>query len=254
MAVDRVDVPRDAAAALRQQLALGTGYVDVFSVLKAKNIEVYQAPFEEEGLEGAHLVKEGRAFVFVNNERAVTRQRLTAAHELGHHLLDNPVDGSAVFEATTVDPGNDSAEIGAYRFARYFLMDPDGVRRLTSGLVDERERVAAVAATFVVSPEVAAIHLLDLGLISAHTKMELVGELAAKSTTPSGLLKRYGYRMAHTPGGAPELDAGFMSRAIEAYVHEWIGLAALADMLQLSESEARLQLGELGVPVREPED
>ena len=251
MPVGRADIPRDAAAALRQQLALGSGYVDVFSVLKAKDIEVYQAPFKDDGLEGAHMVKDGHAFVFVNNERAITRQRFTAAHELGHHLLDNPVDGSAVFESTTSDPGTDSAELDAYRFARYFLMDPDGARRLVSQITEEREKIAAVAATFVVSPEVAAIHLQDLGLISARTKSEVMSDLSAKAITPSGFLTRYGYRMAPTPAPAPELDPGFVGKTIDAYAREWIGLAAFAEALQLSVAEARSMLTEQGLPIRE---
>jgi len=251
----RTDPARDVAARIRHERGLGTGLVDIFRVLKILEIEVYMAPFPygADALEGAHMVKDSRAFVFVNNERAITRQRFTAAHELGHHTLDNPTDGSAIFESGTADQ-NDAIEQNAFRFARFFLMDPDGVSRLVDGIKDYRQMVAAVAATFVVSPEVAAIHLQELGLISVREKLELSGELADKTTTPSALLKRYGYRMAYTdPNPAAELDEAFVGRTIDAYAREWITLAALADALQMTDAQARELLAELELPIREPE-
>jgi Zn-dependent peptidase ImmA (M78 family) len=251
----RTDAARDAAARIRHERGLGTGFVDIFRVLKLMRIELYMAPFPygADALEGAHMVKDGQAFVFVNNERAITRQRLTAAHELGHHELDNPTDGSAIFESGSADQ-NDAIEQNAYRFARFFLMDPEGVGRLVDGMKDYRQMVAAVAATFVVSPEVAAIHLQELGLISVREKLELMGELAEKTITPSALLKRYGYRMAYTdPNPTEELDETFVGRTIEAYAREWITLAALADALQITDTQARELLKEMKLPIREPE-
>jgi len=251
----RTDPARDAAARIRHELRLGTGLVDIFGVLKSLRIEVYMAPFPygADALEGAHMVKDGQAFVFVNNERAITRQRFTAAHELGHHVLDNPPDGSAIFESGTADQ-NDSIEQSAFRFARFFLMDPEGVSHLVDGIKDYRQMVAAVAATFVVSPEVAAIHLQELGLISVREKLELSAELADKTTTPSALLKRYGYRMAYTEQNPErELDEAFVGRTIDAYAREWITLAAFADALQMTDTQARDLLKELELPIREPE-
>ncbi len=152
MRAGKADAAVDAAARIRHQLSLGSGYVDVFDTLRRLGIEVYTASFPSDSLDGAHLVRGGTAFVFVNTAHAITRQRLTAAHELGHHTLDNPPEGSAVYEADTDrDPGNNPVEQAAYRFARFFLMDPDGVERLVNGMADERERIAAVAATFVVA-------------------------------------------------------------------------------------------------------
>ena len=251
----KTDPARDAAARIRHELQLGTGRVDVFGVLKSLGIEVYMAPFPygADALEGAHMVKDGQAFVFVNNERAITRQRFTAAHELGHHVLDNPADGSAIFESGATDQ-DDAIEQNAYRFARFFLMDPEGVGHLVAGIKDYRQMVAAVAATFVVSPEVGAIHLQELGLISAREKLELTAEINGKATTPSNLLRRYGYRMAYTvPDPVPELDEGFVGRTIEAYAREWISLAAFAESLQLTDAQAREFITELELPIREPE-
>jgi Zn-dependent peptidase ImmA (M78 family) len=251
------DPPRDVAARIRQDRNLGGGYVDVFAVIRELGIEVYLAPFvkEVDGLEGAHMVKGGRAFVFVNNERAITRQRLTAAHELGHHMLDNPTDGSAVFESDASIYGDEQVEQDAYRFARCFLMDPAGVRQLVSGIEDERERVAAVAATCVVSPEVAAIHLHDLGLISIKTKLQLAADLGDGTVRPKKLLTQYGYKWTDTPRfPSAELDARFMGKVVSAYEQEWITLKSAADLLGMTQDEARDYLAnELGMAVEDPE-
>jgi Zn-dependent peptidase ImmA (M78 family) len=251
---ERADPPRDAAARIRHDLVLGSGYVDVLEVLRLLDVEVYQASFAADSLDGAHTQRAGASFVFVNTANAITRQRLTAAHELGHHVLDASQDGDVVYESDVSNPGNDPAEQAAFRFARYFLMDPDGVARLTGRMKDEVERVAAVAAHFVVSPEVAAIHLVELKAIKLTTKRDLADALASKATTPSALLRRYGYRMAWTPQDRPpELDPRHMRRGLEAYEAEWITLPALADSLQMSLEETRRLLAEHGIPSHEPE-
>lgn len=252
--VERADPPRDAAARIRHDLGLGSGYVDVLEVLRLVGAEVYQASFATDSLDGAHMRRDGVAFVFINTAHAITRQRLTAAHELGHHVLDASRDGDAVYESDVSRPGSDPAEQAAFRFARYFLVDPDGVARLTAGLKDEVERVAAVAAHFVVSPEATAIHLVDLKVIKSTTKREISEALASKAVTPSSLLRRYGYRMAWTPKDPPpDLDPRHMRRTLEAYEAEWITMPALADTLQITTEEAHHLLVEHGLPIRDPE-
>lgn len=251
---ERADPPRDAAARIRHDLGLGSGYVDVLEVLRLLDVEVYQASFATDSLDGAHMRRDGASFVFVNTAHAITRQRLTAAHELGHHVLDASQDGDAVYESEVANPGNDPAEQAAFRFARYFLMDSDGIERLTASMKDEVERVAAVAAHFVVSPEVAAIHLVDLKAIRLTAKRDLADALASKATTPSALLRRYGYRIAWTPQDPqPDLDPRHVRRALEAYEADWITLPALADSLQMTLEETRRLLAEHGIQSREPE-
>ncbi|MFV2063921.1 MAG: ImmA/IrrE family metallo-endopeptidase [Chloroflexota bacterium] len=246
--------PRDAAAAIRHRLRLGSGYVDVFEVLRLLGIELYQAPFPQDSLEGAHLVRDGVAFIFVNTSRSLTRQRFTAAHELGHHVLEKAGDGSAVYESDVTKPGRDPLEQNAFRFARFFLIDPDGVGVLVGGIRDPMQQVAATASHYVVSPEAAAVHLADLGIVSISAKRELSKALAARELTPSGLLSRYGYRMAWTPQDPePELDPRHVGRALGAYRREWMSLAALSDALGLSEGQAGDLLVEAGLKLREQE-
>src|SRR5436305_15253480 len=40
-----------------------------------------------EGVAGAYLVRRGQPFISLNGSEWITRQRLTLAHELGHHRI-----------------------------------------------------------------------------------------------------------------------------------------------------------------------
>ena len=241
-----------AAAALRHELGLGTDYVDVFDVIRRQGIELYLAPFGEDSLEGAHLVQGGRAFVFVNTSSAVTRQRLTAAHELGHHILEGAADGTVLYEADVTAADNDPKEWAAYAFARHFLMDPEGVRRLVDSLEDADERVAAVASRFVTSIDATCIHLAELGVITVAAKNRLLERLRAGETKPAALLRGYGYYFEPTPkADRPHLDPRYVRAVINAYARDWITFAAFADILLLDREEAVALLAEHGLTVRD---
>ncbi|WP_027626240.1 ImmA/IrrE family metallo-endopeptidase [Clostridium lundense] len=74
--------------------------IDPFDILKQMNVVYQFRDFKD--LEGIYIVPEDEddiAIVGINNNRPVTRQRFTAAHELCHHLKDKnessicPIDG-----------------------------------------------------------------------------------------------------------------------------------------------------------------
>ncbi len=240
----------EKAQALRQRLTLGSGYVDVFDVLRRLKIELYRRPVPHDALEGSLTIRDGVAFIFVNSTGAVTRQRLTAAHELGHFELGERHDGTEILEGVgSVD--DDREEWDAFRFARHFLMDEQGVRQLVAGLADEEERVAAAAHQFVVSPTVAAIHLAELGVIKATTKKRLKDGFDSGSLRPAAFLSRYGFYMDDMSNPVTALDAGHIQRSVQAYKDGLLSLVALAEVLMLSPDEAHETLANAGVPVDE---
>jgi Zn-dependent peptidase ImmA (M78 family) len=237
---------QEKAQALRQQYGLGPSYVDVFDVLRRRGIEVYRRSFPGDGLEGALTIRDGVAFIFVNSQGALTRQRLTAAHELGHYELGERRDGTEVFEGMAAANG-DADEWDAFRFARHFLMDEQGVRQLMLGMRDEEQRVAAVASHFVVSPTVAAIHLAELNIIRPATKARIKQGFDDGSLKAAAFLARYGYRMNDLFDSATELDPGHWQRSLDAYREGLVSLPALAEALMLSEDETRGRLQEAGI-------
>lgn len=235
---------RERAQALRQRLGLGDGYIDVFDVLRALEIEVYRRPFPGDGLEGALTVRSGVAFIFVNSHGALTRQRLSAAHELGHYELEPRDEGTEVLEDVSGMNGLEEAEI--FRFARHFLMDERGVRVAVSSIADEEARVAAIASIYVVSPRVVAIHLAELGLIRPGTKTRLLEGFDTGELRPGAFLSGHGYRMKELSDPALELDSGHVQRSLGRYQDGSLSLAALSEVLMRTADEARQVVIEAG--------
>jgi Zn-dependent peptidase ImmA (M78 family) len=232
----------------RERLRLESGYVDPFEALFKSGIEVYQRPMPVDAIEGAFVCRDSVSFVLVNSARWITRRRLTAAHELGHHEF-GAHEGDEIFEVT-IDANGDEEESQAYRFARYFLMDADGTERTAASISDPRQRIAAVASRFVVSPEAAAIHLHELGLINLAVKRSIQNDLRTGVITAGGLLRRYGYPRAWSAEPETVLDAQHMRRSINAYQNGWLSLESFADVVQRNEDEARELLRESGVEIQ----
>jgi Zn-dependent peptidase ImmA (M78 family) len=236
---------QDAAEALRHRLGLGNGRVDVFEVIGRLGIEIYRRRFED-AFDGAFMRRGGHAFIFVNTDNWPTRQRLTAAHELGHALLSRG-DTEAVFE--NVEGEGDSEELEAYTFARYLLMDERGVNELVGPIPEDRRRVALVAVEFDVSPPVAAIHLSNLRLISVRLKNDLLEQLRQGSLKAGDLLREVGGELA-SPQRIDSLDyndPGHIERSLDAYQRRVMTLDGLADALTLSLPQVRRLLKSRGV-------
>jgi len=239
---------QEAAEALRHRLDLGHGYVDVFRVIADLNIELYRGTFEG-ALDGAFLRKDRADFVFVNSNGSLTRQRMTAAHELGHAQFAVE-DGEGVFEDTD---GDDPEEKDAYEFARHFLMDARGVREQVAGVEDQLHRVAVVASHFVVSPAAAAIHLKLLGEVEPSFADTLIGKLRSQEVKAGDLLRCFGLSSTFTePLSAPAMiDGAHRQRAIGAYAQGLLTFVGLADSLVLSPEETANLLVAEDLPVRD---
>lgn len=228
---------REAAAELRRQLSAPLGRIDVFGVIRELGIELYLRSMPDDPLDGAHQLVGDAAFIFINSAHAITRQRFTAAHELGHHR-HGIGEGPAVFE-NDVARLREPTEVGVNQFAAYFLIDPEGAHLVADELDDPRERVVAVASRFAVSPESSAIHLSELRLISRAFKDELCGKLRTKEVRPGELFRAFDYPPTTTPDAAPfSIDPAHVERAVRAYDVGLMTLVGLADALGTSTEEA----------------
>ena len=140
---------------------------------QSEGVEVETTDFGDE-ISGL-LVREGmRAIIGVNATQALTRQRFTVAHELGHYLLhphgrDLYVDKDFVvhFRDSNSSKGFDSQEVEANHFAAELLMPNDRVvREFVENQfdIDDEAALRRLAAAFDVSPIAMAIRLTTLGL------------------------------------------------------------------------------------------
>jgi Zn-dependent peptidase ImmA (M78 family)/predicted secreted protein len=92
--------------------------VDIFAIILNANLWLLFQPLED--LLGAYI-QEGRG-ILVNTRRPLSVQRLTAAHEYGHHVLNHR--GSLDDESDIERPSSlrEAEEAAAFAFASDFLM------------------------------------------------------------------------------------------------------------------------------------
>lgn len=169
---------RQAAESARFRLGLRGGRVDVFDAIRQLGIHLLRWPLPDDSLEGAFARRGAMEFILVNSASGVwlSRQRFTAAHELGHRFLSDERD-AAWFEASI----DNTDDVEANRFAAYFLMDEPTVRAGVSYSEPPMARALNTAAEFEVSLAAAAIHLRALGLIAPSDVDAILEERAETS-------------------------------------------------------------------------
>jgi hypothetical protein len=110
---------------LREALKGGDRPVDVLAAIGDVGLMVLFRPLD--GLLGAYVPTAGTAGMLVTTERSLHIQRFTAAHELGHHLLNHrttSLDADVGFVARGEPDGHNFQEIEADAFASEFLLPP----------------------------------------------------------------------------------------------------------------------------------
>ena len=127
-----------------------------------------------DGLDGLSYRRGGFRLALVSGQAAWTRQRFTAAHELGH-LLAGDGGGSGLLvdrDVMAAATRRDHTEMRANAFAAAFLMPEDAVR----GRVGEGDGwFAPLASDLVVSPSALAWRLFSLGLVDEEDRRRLSG-------------------------------------------------------------------------------
>ena len=154
--------------------------IRVDSLAKSLRIEIKYERFDED-LSGV-LVKEAtRAVIGVNSSHAITRQRFTIAHELGHLVLGHEgevfVDKTLRNQAMVIrrdgksSLGIDEDEVQANRFAAELLMPKDLIAAQAAKTLGKKskltpdELVQELARTFQVSQQAMEYRLTNLGYL-----------------------------------------------------------------------------------------
>jgi hypothetical protein len=109
---------------LREKLETAGGAVNVFAMISELEVPLLLRPLE--GLLGAYLSFPARG-ILVTTQRPLSIQRFTAAHELGHCILNHEPsldDEASILRRMPVnlEPGHDYQEVEADAFAVAFLM------------------------------------------------------------------------------------------------------------------------------------
>lgn len=145
--------------------------VNVDEIANAHGLDFVLAEFET--LSGSYMRDEdGRAHAMINRHHSRARRRFTKAHELAHHLIDEPSERRIPgFEHLRLPAGYRGRDRhwAHERFAAALLMPREWIgsfMRERGWRLERRRLVFDVARTFDVSMTAAEVRLRELGHIS----------------------------------------------------------------------------------------
>lgn len=154
---------REAARAILREFGVSAPPVPVERIIKSRKIVLQYAPLEGD-LSAMAYIRDGVGIIGVNALHHPNRQRFSAAHELGHHVLH----ASDISQAVHVDKGirvlfrddvsalgTEPIEIEANAFASELLIPGELLAAALSGGgvdLEDEEGIDALARRFRVSP------------------------------------------------------------------------------------------------------
>ena len=235
---------RALAAAFREQQHLGTAPIaDLVTMLEG--VPYIHVAIEPE-VEGDH-----HGMRASDPERGVTilgaaatphavRLRSTLAHELGHHLYNDPTPASWSDKTAEEDR--------ATEFARHLLIPVDGLLELLGepGTVEITEALLSkIVERFGVSPHMASIQLRDAGFIDATTATQFAGITTRVLATRNGWLALYRQWSADSRVVRP--PRRIVASAISAYIEQAASIAIVANIQGTSPEAMRAELNAAGI-------
>jgi Zn-dependent peptidase ImmA (M78 family) len=179
-----------AAEGLRARLGVTDGVADPFAALAQLGVAVLRRPLK---VDGVYRRVDDQAFAAINSLTDVTRQRFTAAHELGHHLLYDDTMPASLVDVDLSGPATDGPnEAATDAFAAAFLMPEAEVRAVAVGAADGFTAIIRTMHHFDVSKPAAARRCLGMSLATEEDAARLAKDRTklADLFTAAGLTPR----------------------------------------------------------------
>lgn len=213
-----------------------------------------------EGVAGAYLVRREQPFIFLNGSEWITRQRLTLAHELGHHRIHHRavVDGIENVEGKSKDP----LEQQAFAFAGEFLAPEQALRGWLEARGDpliDMPVLARMGVAFGISAPAMFVRLIDAGVLQrAKQRQELKRQIDRgqhRAVERSLDLTPVEDQLARLQreNAMPRLPAKLRDNALAAYAAGLIDLDRLALALRRDRETVERLVTQLGLTPQEPE-
>lgn len=239
---------RAAAAQFRQEHHLGLQPLgDLVAIIEQAtgiDVAVLDVGLDEHGLT-MRDPRRNAVFIGVARTRNPMRQRSTLAHELGHVLFEDWVDGAGNWSDRTPQ------EIRADAFARHLLVPVEGLRELLGDQqAATRSTLSAVVQRFLVSPAIASIVLHQAGYIDTATKQEW------KPLSAPQLAVRFGwsdqYHALQADSDQRRAPQRLLARAITGYTEGVLPAQTIATLRGITPEAAAAELREAGIePTRQ---
>jgi Zn-dependent peptidase ImmA (M78 family) len=228
------------AAALRQHLALSDREVvrDLFDTIRRLGIRVFRRQLENSSISGLFMNHpEAGPCILVNLAEGMDRQRFSAAHELGHGLLDQkPITMSMIGEWTSTD----LVEVRANTFASHFLMPPALLGSIQKERWADPAEVSSWAGRLRVSVPALLSALYAAKLIDSSQRVSL-RQTARRPPEPPDPEREGNLTPAQKSRKAALLNHGLSKRYVDlcfdGYNQGVISLGLLAEMLLTTPGE-----------------
>jgi Zn-dependent peptidase ImmA (M78 family) len=223
-----------AAAALRLELGLGFEPIDIWDVIRRRGVTFALHDFGEEAGDGLYVLDERGGLIMVNAAKRASKQRFTAAHELGHHELHRFDAAQLVIADKDVSRTEGRPEeVAANAFAAYLMAPDEGLK---TALEDRRNKAVGVddvvelMRRFGLSFDATVFRLNNTGLINQANATRLRDEAAGIKEL---LTQRAGFREEDIfPPGSP-LPPVYLSHAMALYQEHVISPNRLAELLDV---------------------
>ncbi|MBI4898035.1 MAG: ImmA/IrrE family metallo-endopeptidase [Actinobacteria bacterium] len=239
------DIGAAAASKLRLDAGIGNEPItDLWAFIRDQGVDLAFHGFGEEGPDGTYRYDGRHALIVVNSDRKpIARQRFTAAHELGHHVLHRK-QGQPMRAAdadVNAPTGGSRQESEAHAFAAY-LLAPDAAMRAAFPGVEPAditvEIVVDLAHRFGVAVATTIYRLHNSGRIRAVDRDRLNDQRKGKVER---LRTQKGYDVEEIHG-AP-LPPGFVTDIAALYDRGMVGIDRAAELLRTDVDTARAKLG-----------
>jgi Zn-dependent peptidase ImmA (M78 family)/transcriptional regulator with XRE-family HTH domain len=230
---------RELAELTRRELDLGGDALGDIAGLTEQHfpVDVALSPLGTDA-DGLCVHSGTAALILASTDFPDGHVRFTLAHELGHHLLDDPRD--VIEEAARDMFADTAAEWRANAFAGHFLMPERGVRSVLEWLGEEHNTVSERAAValmehFGVSMAALIYQLNIIGVLSYSAGQQLRGRGVMsvveqhRDVAPAGA--------ATTVGHVRRAPERLTRRALAAAREQRLGLSVVASLLERDDDE-----------------
>lgn len=235
-----------AAQALRHREQLGFEPIDIWQLLERLEIPAAIRDFGSESGDGLYLWERGEPFIVVNKKSRPSRQRFTAAHELGHHEMHRfETDRLLLADQDIFGSHDDAREVEANAFAAYFLAPDEGIRQRLGEYTGERvtqDMVVELMSVFGLSYDAMTYRLLNARLVNHAQRAALMDNPMIEER-----MRRAGIDEDASTSPPPHLPRSHISATLRLYEDHVVTPDRLGELLDMTRAEAIAFASERGV-------
>jgi Zn-dependent peptidase ImmA (M78 family) len=227
---------RQAAQALRLLEGLGFEPIDIWQLLERLEIPIALHEFGADGGDGLYLWEEGEPFIVVNASIRASRQRFTAAHELGHHEMHRFEVDRLLIADEDIFRSDDQREVEANAFAAYFLAPDQVIRRVVGERRGEQitqDLVVQLMGVFGLSYDATTWRLVNAEVINHAQRTKL-----AENPKVEERLRRAGLDEETIFQPPARLPRSHLSDALRLYEDHVVSADRLAELLDMTLPDA----------------